>query len=349
MLRKKWTIVLGVYTITFLFTLSGLAGGIYLLSRESDDDTPYIPNSTTSGSIEAFSEEEFDKYAEDLIQSQENQDKNSVIDGFGDVLLSEENDSAGLGAPLESEAVGDGGDESITNNQESGVDEGDIVKAYGDYFIILRRGKLFSVDVENMEAISQVNTYPEGFEADGWYDEILVNDDMIILIGYNYTERATEIGLFDINDSGKISHQNTYFVDSNDYYSSRNYASRLVDGELILYMPYYVAFDRNNYEPTFPKLHQWDKSKKVVVEGTAILDKTNVYKPVQETLYPTLHTVMRCDVQNFDCEAKGILGPYSRSFYVSSEAIYLWVSDSRDYFLMENSNSDDNQYDKKMN
>ncbi|MBD3280336.1 hypothetical protein GF389_02335, partial [Candidatus Dojkabacteria bacterium] len=126
------------------------------------------------------------------------------------------------------------------------------------------------------------------------------------------------------------------------------YASRLVDGELILYMPYYVAFDRNNYEPTFPKLHQWDKNKKEVGEGEAILDKTNVYKPVQKTLYPTLHTVMRCDVQDFDCEAKGILGPYSRNFYVSPEAIYLWVSDSSSYYYLEDS-SDEKDEDEKLN
>ena len=34
-------------------------------------------------------------------------------------------------------------DESITNVQHAGVDEGGIVKVHGDYLVILRRGRLF--------------------------------------------------------------------------------------------------------------------------------------------------------------------------------------------------------------
>ena len=34
---------------------------------------------------------------------------------------------------------------SITNNQVNGVDEGDIVKVIGDYLLILRQGKIYSV------------------------------------------------------------------------------------------------------------------------------------------------------------------------------------------------------------
>src|SRR4051812_28143573 len=35
--------------------------------------------------------------------------------------------------------------DAITNVQQQGVDEGDIVKLAGDYLVILRRGRLFSV------------------------------------------------------------------------------------------------------------------------------------------------------------------------------------------------------------
>lgn len=36
---------------------------------------------------------------------------------------------------------------SITNNQEIGVDEGDIVKLYKDFLIVLQDGRLFSVSI----------------------------------------------------------------------------------------------------------------------------------------------------------------------------------------------------------
>ena len=43
---------------------------------------------------------------------------------------------------------------------------------------------------------------------------------------------------------------------------------------------------------------------------------------------PVLHTVLRCDLSRAapDCRAEGVLGPGSRSFYVSRSALYLWVT-----------------------
>jgi len=38
-------------------------------------------------------------------------------------------------------------DESITNTQHAGVDEGGIVKLHGDHLVVLRRGRLFTVAV----------------------------------------------------------------------------------------------------------------------------------------------------------------------------------------------------------
>ena len=36
-------------------------------------------------------------------------------------------------------------DESVTNTQHAGVDEGGIVKVHGDHLVVLRRGRLFTV------------------------------------------------------------------------------------------------------------------------------------------------------------------------------------------------------------
>ncbi|MGH2670956.1 MAG: beta-propeller domain-containing protein, partial [bacterium] len=42
-------------------------------------------------------------------------------------------------------ALGGMAEESVTNVQHAGVDEGGIVKVQGDYLVILRRGRLFTV------------------------------------------------------------------------------------------------------------------------------------------------------------------------------------------------------------
>ena len=276
------------------------------------------------------SDSEFDGYVEFLTASQE---EKSASDGYTeDYFFGGPDDFAsetGLSAPSESEAK-----ESITNVQEVGVDEGDIVKAWGDYLVILRRGRLFTVDTDESRPnpVHVLNVFPEGMTPGTWYDEMLISDDTVIVIGYRYDWRKAEIGLFTINRQGTLSHNATYFVDADDYYSSRNYASRLLDDKLIMYMPsnlfsysYYSDFER---QPRIPHISKWTGGDQTVDLGP-ILDKKNIFRPIQKDHNPTLHTVMTCQVSSgdLDCSSKAVLGPWSRTFYVSPNAAYVWVSE----------------------
>src|SRR5262245_19712180 len=44
--------------------------------------------------------------------------------------------------------------DSITNVQHAGVDEGGIVKLHGEHLVILRRGRLFTVEVAGLRPVS---------------------------------------------------------------------------------------------------------------------------------------------------------------------------------------------------
>src|SRR5262249_59770307 len=128
--------------------------------------------------------------------------------------------------------------EAITNTQHAGVDEGDIVKVHGDHLVILRRGRIFTVAVgdQQLKPISKVDACgPEMDPSDTWYDEMLISDDTVVIIGYSYERGGTEVGLFNIDSQGQLSYRSTYHLRSNDYYSSRNYASRLIGSKLIFY------------------------------------------------------------------------------------------------------------------
>ncbi len=52
-------------------------------------------------------------------------------------------------------------DESVTNTQHAGVDEGGIVKLHGDHLVVLRRGRLFTVAIGDnaLKPISAVNAF----------------------------------------------------------------------------------------------------------------------------------------------------------------------------------------------
>jgi len=225
-------------------------------------------------------------------------------------------------------------DESITNTQHSGVDEGGIIKLHGDHLVVLRRGRLFTVAIGDnaLKPISAVDAFgPDINPRYTWYDEMLVSDDTVAVIGYSYERGGTEIGLFNIDRAGSLSYRSTYHLRSNDYYSSRNYASRLIGSKLIFYTPLYLSPYSADPFAQFPAVRKWHKGA-TPAEFQRIVSATHIYRP-ERPLNPiyglALHTVTVCDLaqNDFKCEATAVLGPAGRVFYVSPESVYVWTTD----------------------
>lgn len=235
-------------------------------------------------------------------------------------------------APAAAAATQEGSSPSITNTQVLGVDEGDIVKARGHHLVVLRRGRLFSIDLSNgnRRAVSRVDLVAPGSSGPQhgvWYDEMLLHRDTIVVVGYSYESSSTELVFFDIDGQGVIRPRGRFYLRSNDYYSSRNYASRLVGSTLVIYMPYSLITERWTNSGT-----QFDLSLPAIRPSTdnnwsEIVTATEIYRPIQRVEYPILHTVVRCDLEQWPlrCRAQGIIGPYARTFYVSQDAVFLWV------------------------
>jgi hypothetical protein len=224
-------------------------------------------------------------------------------------------------------------EESVTNTQHEGVDEGDIVKIHGDHLVILRRGRLFTVAIgdNQLKAVSTVDAFgPEINPERTWYDEMLVSADTIAIIGYSYERGGTEVGLFNIDPQGQLSYRSTYHLRSNDYYSSRNYASRLIGSKLIFYSPSYLYAGEQDGFNSFPAVRKWHKGAKPD-EFQRIVPATRIYHPEAnlDTSYTNaLHTVTVCDLANggFDCQATSVIGPAGRVFYVSPDSVYVWAT-----------------------
>lgn len=224
-------------------------------------------------------------------------------------------------------------DESVTNVQHAGVDEGGIVKLHGNYLVILRRGRLFTVLLRDSELtpVSNIDAFgPDINPGSTWYDEILVSGDTIAVIGYSYERGGTEVGLFQIDQEGHLSYSATYQLRSNDYYSSRNYASRLIGSKLIFYSPLYIYPGTDDPFASFPAVRKWHKGA-TNGEFRRIVSANHVYRP-EHTLDDSdgmaLHTVTVCDLAGggFDCKATSVVGPPGRVFYVSPNSVYVWVT-----------------------
>jgi len=223
--------------------------------------------------------------------------------------------------------------ESITNTQEAGVDEGGIVKNVGDYLIVLRRGRLFTINHggNDLEPISSANAFPPGKQDPGstWYDEMLISGNQVIVIGYSYGEYGTELNRFDLSDAGELTYRDTHYLRSGDYYSSSNYASRLIGDELILYAP--VPAQWSDLDETMPALRGFgeDAEIKSLVEPQDFL----IAEPYRSGEFDldVLHVVTRCDLSasELECSAQAIAGTWSRSFYVSRSAVYVWTGSAQ--------------------
>ncbi len=220
--------------------------------------------------------------------------------------------------------------EQITNTQEAGVDEGAIVKDAGDYLVILRRGRIFTVrhGGNALEPADSINAFPPGAQnaSSTWYDEMLVRGDQVIVVGYSYGDFGTEINRFRLGRDGSLTYRDTHYLRSGDYYSSTNYASRMIGDELIFYAP--VSLQWNNWRATMPALRRGGPGGEVV----DLVDAEDVFltEPARRGKFflPMAHAVTRCDLstEELECDATAVLGSWSRVFYVSSQAVYLWTN-----------------------
>ena len=223
--------------------------------------------------------------------------------------------------------------DSITNVQHAGVDEGGIVKVHGEHLVILRRGRLFSVSLHDrqLKPVAWIDAFGPGTDPRGaWYDEMLIHGNTIVVIGYSYVRGGTEIGLFEITPAGEFLYKSTHHLRSNDYYSSRNYASRMIGGKLVFYTPLQLNPFASDPYAAFPAMRRWREGVNAS-EFKRIAPATRIYR-TDEPLDPyqgvALHTVTVCDLQaaEFSCDASAVLGAPGRVFYVAPGSVYVWTS-----------------------
>lgn len=318
-----------VTAITLVFTAIGLAGCADDSAENFLPPPVRTPDPPPSKAMRAFgSEQELATYLHELAEKQKR------VRGMMaySLALSRPASPAAKSASAGADASADA-EESVTNLQHTGVDEGGIVKVHGNHLVVLHRGRLFTVSIGDgaLTPISTIDAFgPDIDPRYTWYDEMLVSTDTVVVIGYSYERGGTEVGLFQIDAAGKLAYRSTYHLRSNDYYSSRNYASRLIGGKLIFYAPLYLYPGSSDPFQSFPAVRKWHKGASPN-EFRRIVPATQVYRPehpLDSGYGLALHTVTICDLAagDFDCKATSVVGPPGRVFYVSPESVYIWVT-----------------------
>ncbi len=228
---------------------------------------------------------------------------------------------------------------SITNVQTRGVDEGGIVKMIGRFLVVLQDGRLFVVDTRpggqpGLQLASRANVYRDPRRS-SWYDEMLVSGNRVLVTGYSYVERASEITVFSLADNGALTLETAYYISSNDYYDTENYATRLVNGNLVIYTPLNIAYLNTEAPMTWPLVRRWlrdDDHRAITTAGVRLFDARDIHKPVQSTRAPVVHSVSVCPLggpdrgDELECRTTAFVGASEREFFVSTSDIFLWAS-----------------------
>jgi hypothetical protein len=232
---------------------------------------------------------------------------------------------------------------SITNNQEAGVDEGDIVKQIGQYLLVLQDGRIFVIDTRGGDGSRLVlsdrtNVYRDA-AADMWYDEMLVEGDHVLVTGYSYADEATEVSVFRLDVSGRLARRGVFFLSSNDYYDSDNYATRLVGDNLVVYAPMEVSEVDPDEPIKWPLVRRWVAGEDRAAgeaHGIPLFDARNIYRPVRTVTNPYVHTVSVCPLgpvgagRDLRCRTTAFVGPGRREYYLSPTDAYLWLTPGDD-------------------
>lgn len=239
-----------------------------------------------------------------------------------------------------SSIAGESENPEITNNQKAGVDEGGIVKQIGHHLVVLQDGRLFVTDLmpdgkPGLKLTDRANVYRSDTE-DTWYDEMLVSGRTILVTGYSYDENASEFTVLTLGTDGKVTRDATFYISSDDYYSGSNYASRMIDGKLVIHTPIYTSGQGwwDAFDP--PEIREWRREgpegEREHVRGRPLFRAEDIWMPVQRLLEPVIHTVTVCDISGVTdvsapaCTATAIVGSEEHEFLVTKEAFWLWLS-----------------------
>lgn len=224
-----------------------------------------------------------------------------------------------------------------------------------NHLIILRDDELFSINIghqqeKTMLITDTVSAHKPDWDHSAWFDEMLIDDGMIIVLGYNYDLDVSEINRFDLSDSGMITYKDSYLITSDDYYDEVNYATRMINHTYTAYVTAELDVDKPFKEqiPRIARVSDTFTGNTTELDWKPLMELSDIYFPIQSVLDPMLHGFISCPLseQEFSCQAAGLISSSQKAFYINQEFIYLWTSAWKPEILLHGDfKTEDTYYD----
>jgi hypothetical protein len=229
------------------------------------------------------------------------------------------------------------------DSYDTSVKGGDITTSIGEYLVILRQDYLISVKLKDknnnkLEPISKINTIQGNASIKSGQKELFSSGNRIALVGYSSILSALEVGIFALDQQGKLKYISTHYVSAcqftSDYFTLIR-QSRLVEKQLVMYLAAHSAGYANGGSCGKVQPHASRAPAPFMFNtwGTSGLGKWQTLPSLSH--YPSgakpntktnLHAVLYCDFSgSFSCKIKTIQNEgFASSFYVSKRSVYLW-------------------------
>ncbi len=224
---------------------------------------------------------------------------------------------------------------SMTNNQVAVVDEGGVVKRIGDRVIVLRDGRLFILNIgagEDAEPVleSRIDLYDDPNE-DTWFDELLVSDKRIVVIGFSYEYDASSYSVYDLSDGGEVSFVGRFLVSSEDYFDGTSYAARMIGDDIVFEFPIDL-FALDPEEAAAPSFFKPDRDGDGQPDDVfPLVDAADVYRPVTDHEEPVVQAFVKCELEALAlrgpdgaCQRVAFISGDRGQFYIGPTAAYFW-------------------------
>lgn len=230
---------------------------------------------------------------------------------------------------------------SLTNNQVGGVDEGGVVKRLGDRVIVLRDGRLFILNIGQGDAAtpileSRVDLY-ESPDEGTWFDELLIDGNRIVVIGYSYQYNASSYSVLELEEDGSVRNIGRFLIASEDYFDGRSYAARMINGALVFEVPIDLyQFRSGDEDELAPYFFNPDVDEDGLIDGrTPLFSAAEIYRPLMDESWPIVQAIIRCEVDALvqsgpqtACNSVAFVTNEDGELYVGPDHAYFWSNSS---------------------
>lgn len=222
------------------------------------------------------------------------------------------------------------GEHSETNNQVSGVEEGDIVQTNGNVIFHISNNEVFITDVSNPSNMKKLSILPS--ETDFYPTQLFLKDDLLIVLGMESFPTIYPEGKTMTRDTmmwmGGFTSAHVYDVKNADrpkllreFGTEGNFTgARLTNGTLYFITTVYPNF-MSTMEDTslIPKIYDSNKDENMT---NLPLNKISILPGTLEGSYSIITTIDLTNVTENKVETNAYLGG-GQSLYMSKENLYL--------------------------